>query len=232
MKHGQPLLGINTTDGYAINERRRRMVQPLAGNVLDFGCGDGLQTSLLAAPGVTLYGVDVQEDQLSAARDRGIYTFLYRDVLLFERAKNMDTVVSFDALEHTQNELEALDVMRQLLRPFGVLKIIVPNRWWMFETHQCQIGAWKFRRLPFVSWLPTRWHDRLAGARIYSKRRIVALLYTVGFTVTDVQYVTAPMDVVKPQWLKKLLRALIFRGDTTCWPFLATAIYVRASRWK
>jgi len=233
MKTGQPpSLGISTTPGYAINARRARLVQPLQGNVLDFGCGDGLQTSLLAAPGVTLYGVDVQAEQLAKARERGIRTFFYSTV---QRAANcapvMDTVVSFDALEHTQDEREALRTVHSLLRPGGTLKIIVPNRWWVFETHQCQIGRWTFTRLPFVSWLPRRWHDALASARIYSKAGIIALLSTAGFTVYDVQYVTAPMDVARPRWLQRMLRTLIFRSDTTKIPVFATAIYVRAIRW-
>ena len=56
------------------------------------------------------------------------------------------------------------------------------------------------------------------------------LLEKYGFTIVDVRYVTAPMDVLKEGKFKKWLTRYIFRKNTTTIPFLSTAVFVIAKK--
>ncbi len=54
------------------------------------------------------------------------------------------------------------------------------------------------------------------------------MLVKAGFEVIESKYVTAPLDVLKNQRLKKWMQKYFFTGDTTSTPFKATAIFIIA----
>lgn len=141
-----------------------------------------------------------------------------------------DCLTSFEVLEHVPHESQALAEMHRVLAPGGRLIISVPNRWWIFETHGADLPILPWNRVPFFSWLPKRIHDRYARARIYSRREIERKLAAAGFRVEHPLHITAPMDVVKWAWLRRMLRNSLFRTDSTPVPFLATAILVVATK--
>ena len=68
------------------------------------------------------------------------------------------------------------------------------------------------------------------GDHIYRKRDIVRLLTTHGFVVRSAEYITAPMDVVKNEHVKKFLRSTIFRSDITSFSILSTAILINCTK--
>jgi 2-polyprenyl-3-methyl-5-hydroxy-6-metoxy-1,4-benzoquinol methylase len=137
--------------------------------------------------------------------------------------------VSFEVLEHVDDERRALDELRRVLKPGGRLAMSVPNKWWVFETHGAALPLLKWNRVPFFSWLPKPLHDRWARARIYTRGEITGKLRAAGFDVLESGYITAPMDVVKDPRLQTILRRIVFRGDRTRVPFLSTAVLVVAS---
>ncbi len=230
-----------TADDWLL-ERRQRLVAPhippTAERLLDFGCGNGAQTLLLAERFRQVFAVDIEPrylDELAreaAARgwqDRILPT-IYDGRRLPCGDGSMDCAVSFEVLEHVADERESLAELHRVLRPGGVLILTVPNRWWIFETHGASLPLLPWNRVPFFSWLPERIHDRWARARIYRRRGISRLIAASGFTVLESQYVTAPLDVLRWAPLQRLLRATLFRRDSTGCPFLATAIFVVARR--
>ncbi len=137
-----------------------------------------------------------------------------------------DLVISYDVLEHVQDEGLALAEISRVLKTGGELIISVPNKAWIFETHGANLPLLPWNRVPFFSWLPRALHSRWAKARIYSKRHILRLLRKYDFKPQKVQYITAPMDMVRNRRLRHWLRKTIFRGDTTGLQFMATAILV------
>lgn len=137
-----------------------------------------------------------------------------------------DLVISYEVLEHVWDEGLALAEINRVLKTGGELIISVPNKAWIFETHGANLPLLPWNRVPFFSWLPSALHSRWAKARIYSKRHILRLLRKHDFKPHKVQYITAPMDMVGNHRLKQWLRKTIFRGDTTCLPFMATTILV------
>jgi hypothetical protein len=106
----------------------------------------------------------------------------------------------------------------------------VPNKWWIFETHGARLPLLPWNRVPFFSWLPTPLHERWANARIYSKSRIKRLLEKHGFEVLDMQYIMAPMDVIKWKPLQQFLRKYVFNADTTSMPFKSVSIFIIAQK--
>jgi SAM-dependent methyltransferase len=101
-------------------------------SVLDAGCGTGYGTRMLARAGAKrVLGVDVAEEALATARESSSEELAYQvaDVrdLGFE-AGSFDVVVCFEVIEHIDRREEALDELRRVLGPRGVLLISSPNR--------------------------------------------------------------------------------------------------------
>ena len=234
--------GIPADAGQLILRRRAQLVQSLlpdgGGHLLDFGCGNGAQTLLLAPSFDKVTGVDINEDFLT-----GFHSALARDPMREKfqllatggKAVNLpdasvDVATSFTVLEHVPDEMAALNDLYRLVKPGGRLILTVPNRWWVFETHGADLPILPWNRVPFVSWWPKKLHDRWARARIYRRADITDLVEAAGFQVDESFYMTAPMDMIPWSTVRNLTRKLIFRGDRTNVPFLATEIVVAATR--
>jgi len=222
--------------------RRLRLLRPYlpdpCAHLVDFGCGNGAQTVLLADLCAQVTGVDVDAGYL-AEFDREIVARGLREHvsgLSLEDARiplpdgAADVVTSFTVLEHVPDERAALAEMFRVLKPGGRLILSVPNRWWIFETHGCDLPWLPWNRVPLVSWWPKAWHDRWAHARIYRLREIEELVVRAGFRVDDRFRMTAPMDMIGNKSLRRLVRATLFRPDRARVPIQATENFVVATR--
>lgn len=222
--------------------RRLRLLGPWlagqGGHLVDFGCGNGAQTLLLAPHFERVTGVDVDPDFLAAfvrdIRTRDLAGRVSGVLLAAGRIPlpdaSADVVTSFTVLEHVPDERAALAEMRRVLKPGGRLIVSVPNRWWVFESHGCDLPLLPWNRVPLVSWWPKALHDRWARARIYRRREIVALLGAAGFVVEGTFRMTAPMDMIPWPPLRRLVRATLFRSDRALFPIQATENFVVAKR--
>jgi len=227
--------------GQEIVKRRRRLttarVELKGMTVLDFGSGNGAQTVEFVDTDCRIIAVDIDRQDLeelsSYLKRHNVNTILpvrvNGDRLPICDA-SVDIVVSYEVLEHVQSESETLREIHRVLKPGGEVVLSVPNKAWVFETHGTYLPLLPWNRVPFFSWLPRGIHRKFAKARIYRKSQIVRLMTSHSFEVLEAAYITAPMDVAKPLWLKKLLRATLFTGDTTTVPFLATAILVHGRK--
>ena len=234
--------GMPATANQLILERRRRLVLPFlpagGGHLVDFGCGNGAQSLVLAEHCGRVTGVDVNEVFLTdfraaigaAGRERTVQALLLADGRIPLADGAADVVTSFTVLEHVPDERAALAEMHRVLRPGGVLIVSVPNRWWIFETHGCDLPLLPWNRVPLVSWWPRALHDRWARARIYRLREIAAVIEAAGFRVADRFRMTAPMDMIGNPSLRRFVRATLFRPDRARLPFQATENFVVAKR--
>jgi SAM-dependent methyltransferase len=99
--------------------------------VLDLGCGVGTVTCWMAqqvTPSGTALGLDVSTEQLGSARQlaqaRGLENVTFREGSAYQTGlprASFDLVYCRFLLMHLQRPLEALQEMRALLRPGGVL---------------------------------------------------------------------------------------------------------------
>lgn len=205
--------------------------------VLDFGCGNGAQTVEFLNSGCHMIAVDIDGPDLSVLQDyiaanniTSIVPMQYDGHTLPLQSASVDIVVSYEVIEHVEDESQTLDELHRVLRPEGHMMISVPNKGWVFETHGAHLPLLPWNRVPFFSWLPRAIHKKYAKARIYRKSEIAELLQAHSFEVLEALYITAPMDVVRIPWMKKLLRATLFSGDTTTVPFLSTSVLVHCKR--
>ncbi len=205
---------------------------------MDFGCGNGAQTLLLAPSFEKTTGVDINDDFLKGFRLALDGDILAKKVQLISTGglpvdlpdASVDVATSFTVLEHVPDEMAVLKDLFRLLEPGGRLILTVPNRWWVFETHGANLPLLPWNRIPFVSWWPKKLHDRWARARIYRRVDIIRLVEAAGFHVDDTFHMTAPMDTIPWPMVRNLSRKIVFRGDRTNLPFLATEIVVVATR--
>lgn len=243
-----PKIPVNLAPGKPAGEgdllisRRHRLVTeyaPVNGDIfLDFGCGNGAQTLLFEKDFPVVIGVDIGIVHLGElkkeAGKRGagekVLAVCYDGKRIPLPDASVDYSVSFEVLEHVKDEDQVLRELSRVLRPGGTLAISVPNRWWIFETHGADLPFLRWNRVPFFSWLPKKIHDRYARARIYTKKEIERKLRSAGFDIERKIYVTAPMDVVKWQPLKRLLRSTLFRNDQCRLPIFSTAILLIAKK--
>lgn len=227
--------------GQEITKRRARIVEGfihLGGKtILDFGCGNGAQTVELAKHALAVRACDIDAADIEVLRhfahENGIANLipvLYDGKSLPVGDDSVDAAVSFAVLEHVTDEQTALRDIMRVLKKGGDFVISVPNKWWIFETHGARLPLLPWNRVPFFSWLPPAIHRKYAMARIYTLTGIVDLLRSNGFEIKNTCYMTAPMDVVPWPAVQKLMRNVIFRGDTTRIPNLATEIFVHCQK--
>jgi GT2 family glycosyltransferase/ubiquinone/menaquinone biosynthesis C-methylase UbiE len=100
--------------------------------VLDAGCGVGYGTRILADAGAArVVGVDRSGDAVEAAAarvgDRAELVVGDLQALPFED-RSFDLVACFEAIEHVADAERALDELRRVLSPDGLLLVSSPNR--------------------------------------------------------------------------------------------------------
>src|SRR5215207_9384045 len=100
--------------------------------VLDVASGEGYGSNLLASVAEGVKGVDISEDAVSHARlkyRRPNLEYLQgsADAIPLPDA-SIDTVVSFETIEHHDRHAEMLAEIKRVLRPNGVLVISSPDK--------------------------------------------------------------------------------------------------------
>jgi SAM-dependent methyltransferase len=86
--------------------------------VLEVGCGPGYLASKLLRAGVRLTAIDVSEEQVRAARERGVPA-IASDFLSFEAAERFDALLFTRSLHHISPLASAIRKIRVLLEPGG-----------------------------------------------------------------------------------------------------------------
>lgn len=222
-------------------QRRLNLLRQIKGfvgnelNLLEIGCGNGntilnLATEFKSCTGLE-YAITHKEsfDSLKEKLHAENAVFELWDISKEQYPVKFDRLISFEVIEHLPSESNLVNYYDSL-NPGALCAFSVPNKWWIFETHGAKLPLLPWNRVPFFSWLPTFIHEKYAYARIYTKNRIKKLLEHYGFEVIEMQYITAPMDVVKWIALQQFLRKHIFKTDTTTIPFKAVSIFITARR--
>jgi 2-polyprenyl-3-methyl-5-hydroxy-6-metoxy-1,4-benzoquinol methylase len=113
-------------------ERGVRAHAPL--RVLDAGCGDGINMSVLegifAGRGLEAYivGSDYNSLRLSRARDGGCRSVVEADLLRAPFASgSFDVVLCSHVLEHIREDVEAMRELARMVAPDGLVIVAVPN---------------------------------------------------------------------------------------------------------
>jgi len=224
-------------------KRRIRLVKNILNftgkeySLLDIGCGNGASIFLMSPYMKECVGYDIikahEEEFVNYKTANKISNCRYEtvDVTTGNPHDTFDRIISFDVIEHLSDE-DAVSFYYDCLKEDGLMVITVPNKWWIFETHGARLPLLPWNRMPLFSWLPRPIHEKYANARIYTRKRIKKLLEKHGFRILNIQYITAPMDVLPDGKFKDWIIKHIFPSDTTRIPFKSTTIFIVADKKK
>lgn len=148
-------------------------------DVLDVACGEGYGSALLASVAASVIGVDVAEDAVAFA-SRAYAAERVRFVrgpiegLPLPEA-SVDVVVCFETIEHAADQGRALDELRRVLRPGGVIIISTPDReHYRAGREPNEFHTREYSREEFRAVLASRFaHVRVLGQRVGSGSWIV-----------------------------------------------------------
>lgn len=145
-------------------------------DVLDLGCGSGVDFAMLGERGTNVVGADQSGVALERAAARGEASRLVRvsdDCRLPLDDNSFDLVWCRDTLEHVLDTQTLLSEARRVLRPFGRLVVVTPN-------HPLRLRL----RLAFLGW--ERHFDPMSPhLRFFTRRSLRALLSDLGFAVDE-----------------------------------------------
>ncbi len=209
------------------------------GFYLDVGCGNGAQTVLFTRHFDRWMAIDVEENRLEEFRhviEQGMPDIHDGSIRRYDGERipldnnSADVLTCIEVIEHTRSDTQTIGELFRVLKAGGTAIITVPNKWWIFETHGANLPLLPWNRVPLFSWLPKRIHSKYAKARIYRKSQIETLLRDTGFQIQKSFYLTAPMDMLRPEGLQRAVRASFFRNDETRIPFLSTSVMIVATK--
>ena len=139
--------------------------------VLDVGCGTGLMSTMLAAQGRRVVGVDLSAAMIARAKRHSgsSVTFLEADAESLPIATgSFDAVVNLISLHHYPDPSRAVAEFRRVLRPGGRLVLIAFDR----NSHYIALAQ-----------RTNRWTKRIAGVSWQkTSAEVQSLLKSAGFT--------------------------------------------------
>jgi 2-polyprenyl-3-methyl-5-hydroxy-6-metoxy-1,4-benzoquinol methylase len=103
----------------------------IQGDVLEVGCGEGRGVGLLMEKAKSFTAVDKIKpliDDLQKKYPSGTFTSMNIPPLSGLRDNTYDVVVSFQVIEHIQNDVLYLKEIQRVLKPGGVALLTTPNR--------------------------------------------------------------------------------------------------------
>ncbi|MDD5195667.1 MAG: methyltransferase domain-containing protein [Candidatus Omnitrophica bacterium] len=182
--------------------------------ILDYGCGTGLNMKYLSKFGET-YGVDTSQVALDFCRMRGLgdYVKIYdpdNSGMSNPFDEPFDVITVLDVLEHISDDRRALQHIHELLKPEGILLVMVP--------------AYKFLRSgeDFVSEHKRRYTSELLGGKIRDTAFNViklsyfnCILFPLQFTVVIGRRIFRPSSMYRtilsplPQFLNSILKSIM-----------------------
>jgi SAM-dependent methyltransferase len=190
-----------------VEEISREFKRP---NILDVGCGTGINFCVLAKYGDTISS-DASEEALRFSKSRGIDGLVrsHLESLPFE-ASSFDLVTALDVLEHIGDDLRALDELLRVTREGGVLVITVPAYGFLWSEHD---EALHHRRRYAASEL----RNKLTNAG-FAVERISYYITFLFFPILLMRLVQSlskksihakTSHVILPGWLNSLLIAIL-----------------------
>jgi SAM-dependent methyltransferase len=175
-------------------------VYPAGSRVLEAGCGVGAQTVTLAqrSPAAQFVSIDVERESVAAAgrkvEESGLTNVELQQADLFAlpfAAQSFDHVFVCFVLEHLSQPVEALTILKGLLRPGGTMTVIEgdhgstyfhPDSAAAHDAIRCQVEL-----------------QRAAGGDSNIGRQVYPLLVEAGFDAVRVAPLMVYVDSSRPQ---------------------------------
>lgn len=105
---------------------------PMSSRILDIGCGTGIFAAHCQRKGYQVRGIDFSSRAIESAQKAfgldGLYALSLEDFGRQENQPEFDAVTCFEVLEHQDNPVRFITLVKGLLKPGGYIAISVPNR--------------------------------------------------------------------------------------------------------
>lgn len=160
------------------------------GRLLDVGCAAGLFLDVARGRGWSVEGIEISEHAASVARDKRGVEVTVGDVMhVTLPPASYDVVSMLDVLEHITSPGDMLERARELLRPGGILLLVLPN-----DRNLTTMAAMAAYRASFgaISYPASRVHQ-VYHVTYFTQRTITELLGRHGFEVATI----APDETVR-----------------------------------
>jgi len=193
-------------------------IYPAGSRVLEVGCGVGAQTSILVRrnPGIFLTSIDVSEESVDKAShlvsELGLEHVDVKQADLFEHDFKdvfFDHIFVCFVLEHMDDPVEALGIMKQLLVPGGTLTLIEGDHGSGFWTPESlpSLEAWQ----GLIDSQKILRHDPNIGRRLYP------ILIDAGFEPEYVSprpvYADQSNPVLLDGVVNKIITPMVFSAE-------------------
>jgi SAM-dependent methyltransferase len=205
----------------ALHRQLEQSKTPRAARLLDLGCGDGNNLVWLSRFAQHAYGSDYNLVRLVRAKAQNKdATIFAADILDFPAENDAFDVIFFNhVIEHIPDDLTALERVRRILKPQGLLILGTPNEgaWWW---------QWAYRRDPAS--LRTTDHRHF-----YTALTIVAKLRKAGYEIQQTHHLGwGPPDWTLDGKVRRyrLVDDLFTLVGRTLLPRQASSLYVLATK--
>jgi ubiquinone/menaquinone biosynthesis C-methylase UbiE len=119
--------------------------------ILDIASGSGYGTKLMAAEAKKVYGVDVDKNAISYAKEH--YSAKNIEYILGDGESipitngTVDVVVSYETIEHIPDYKKFLTEVKRVLKPGGILLLSTPNDLEYIEDNHFHLHEFKYNEL-------------------------------------------------------------------------------------
>lgn len=112
-----------------------RKYAPPGARMLEIGCGTGNILRRLGGSGYMVQGTDVSLDALRLAQTRYQSRYIQADIARLPFVEHFQAAGLFDVLEHIDDDMHALSMVRRTLEPGGLLFLTVPAGAHLFSDY-------------------------------------------------------------------------------------------------
>ena len=99
-------------------------------SVIDVGCGTGYGCKILAEKAELVYGIDYDAEAIAYSRvhySAPNINYFRMDAASLELDRQFDIAVSFQVIEHLEDQAGFLHVLKRIVKPSGSIYISTPN---------------------------------------------------------------------------------------------------------
>jgi 2-polyprenyl-3-methyl-5-hydroxy-6-metoxy-1,4-benzoquinol methylase len=193
-----------------------------AGRLLDIGCGNASFSAGFLRAGFAVAGIDMTEEQIAAARARGIDARVHdlgSGPLPFPD-RSFDVAFAGEVIEHIVDTTAFLSEIHRVLKPNGCVVLTTPNLASAENRLRLLFGFYPI-------WTEFRLEGGQGHVRSYTRRTLVRHLRETGFAV---EAVTGNWVPIVPQKFADDIRHPFLAPTGDWFPGLAMDLIVKARK--
>jgi ubiquinone/menaquinone biosynthesis C-methylase UbiE len=198
----------NQYDAY--EQHLKEHLHLLVGDVLDLGCGTGIQSIFLAPTAASVTGIDLSAGLLARAQAKSAYLanvhFIQGNAshLPFS-PKSFDAVISYgETLSHIYDIERVFDEVGRVLRPGGVFLFSVVNKWnlGVLRSPKEFLAAIRTPGGQYRTWhcVDDQGHPTQLLVRTFSRVSVERLCRRIGLAIRSVQGIHVTSLVIPLGW--------------------------------